>query len=73
MRKVEFKNGEYYHIYNRGVDKREVFLDERDYVRFIKSVRELNCINPIGSLYEKYLREKHQLAHGGGSTSMMSR
>jgi len=25
MRKTEFANGEYYHIYNRGVDKREVF------------------------------------------------
>ena len=42
MRKTQFVNGEYYHIYNRGVDKREVFLDSSDYFRFIKSLREFN-------------------------------
>ena len=53
MRKTQFVNGEYYHIYNRGVDKRNVFLDEQDFVRFITSLREFNRIEPIGSLYEK--------------------
>lgn len=42
MRKVTFANGEYYHIYNRGVDKRDVFLDENDYMRFLKNLREFN-------------------------------
>lgn len=27
--------GEYYHVYNRGVLKRDIFLDTRDYVRFL--------------------------------------
>lgn len=27
--------GEYYHIYNRGALKRKIFLDERDWVRFL--------------------------------------
>jgi len=27
--------GEYYHIYNRGNDKRNIFLNVRDYVRFL--------------------------------------
>lgn len=58
MRKVIFANGEYYHIYNRGVDKREVFLDEADYNRFLISLREFNCSDAIGSLYEKSLRDK---------------
>ncbi len=35
MRKINFAEGEYYHIYNRGVDKRSIFSDERDYERFI--------------------------------------
>ena len=35
MRKTEFANDEYYHIFNCGVDKREVFLDGRDYERFL--------------------------------------
>ncbi len=42
MRKTEFANGEYYHIYNRGVDKREVFLDRENYERFLLSMNLLN-------------------------------
>ncbi|MEI7621637.1 MAG: transposase [Candidatus Moraniibacteriota bacterium] len=75
MRKTTFANGEYYHIYNRGVDKREVFLDEADYERFLTCLREFNCIEAIGSLYEKYLRDKKVLVDSGGdnggSTSIM--
>lgn len=41
-RKIKFANKEFYHIYNRGVDKREVFLDERDYDRFLLAVILLN-------------------------------
>lgn len=41
MRKTEFACEEYYHIYNRGVDKREVFLDKRDFERF------LLCMNAV--------------------------
>ena len=53
MRKFEFQTGEYYHIYNRGVDKRDVFTDKYDYIRFLKSMREFNDLEPIGSLYIK--------------------
>ena len=35
-RKISFAPGEYYHIYNRGVEKRKIFLNESDYERFIK-------------------------------------
>ena len=31
----EYDAGGYYHIYNRGIDKREIFLDEQDYSVFI--------------------------------------
>lgn len=34
MRKEIFLNDQFYHIYNRGVDKRLIFLNERDYERF---------------------------------------
>ena len=33
-RKFNFCVGEYYHIYTRGVEKRKVFLNRRDYERF---------------------------------------
>jgi putative transposase len=43
--------GEYYHIYNRGVDKRNIVLDEDDSERFVQGLVEFNAIDPIGSLY----------------------
>ncbi|GBE16459.1 transposase IS200 like protein [bacterium BMS3Abin15] len=42
MRKTEFANEEYYHVCNRGVDKRKVFLNNSDYHRFFISVCLLN-------------------------------
>lgn len=42
MRKTEFANEEHYHIFNRGVDKREVFLDASYYQRFLLSMDLLN-------------------------------
>jgi putative transposase len=59
MRKHPLVENEYYHIYNRGVDKRNIFTNDHDYKRFFKIMQEFNCEDPIGSLYEKYLREKN--------------
>ncbi|MFZ2038559.1 MAG: transposase [Minisyncoccia bacterium] len=41
-RSFHFSVGEYYHIYNRGVDKRETFLDSLDYERFILALVNAN-------------------------------
>ena len=35
LRKQVFAPGEYYHLYNRGTEKRVIFLDEQDYRRFL--------------------------------------
>jgi putative transposase len=35
LRKDPFITGEYYHVYNRGVDKRIIFKLKRDYERFM--------------------------------------
>lgn len=58
MRKEELATEEFYHIFNRGVDKREVFLCEKDYSRFLTGMREFNREDAIGSLYEKSFRDK---------------
>ena len=50
MRKDPLVTGEYYHIYNRGVDKRDIFMDTNNLNRFILSVKLFNTINPIGSI-----------------------
>ena len=51
MRKVPFKKGEFYHIYNRGTDKRNIFGDDWDIHRFFQSVAEFNVPYPIGSIF----------------------
>ncbi|MDF1498086.1 MAG: transposase [Patescibacteria group bacterium] len=47
MRKFRFVDSEIYHIYNRGVDKRDIFIKEEDYFRFIHSLYELNDANAV--------------------------
>ena len=41
MRKEIFADGEYYHIFNRGVDKRKIFLHNGHYIRFLKTIHNL--------------------------------
>ena len=43
---------QYYHIYNRGVDKRDVFMSKKDLDRFVLSVKIFNTIEPVGGLYK---------------------
>ncbi len=57
MRNHKFTEGEYYHIYNRGTEKRDIILDQYDLHRFMKSLIEFNRIEPIGSLYELSFQE----------------
>ena len=47
MRKEKFFEGEYYHVYNRGVDRREIFLDDRDRQRFVHTLYVSNCFTHI--------------------------
>jgi len=35
MRKITISTGEYYHIYNRGNKKQEIFRENRDWIRFL--------------------------------------
>jgi len=53
MRKVPFVIGEFYHVYNRGVDKRNIFSSKKDLDRFIESIKEFNTVEPIGSIVDK--------------------
>ena len=52
MSRVLPANDEYYHVYNRGVEKRLIVKDGEDAKRFLISLDEFNSIDPIGSLYE---------------------
>ncbi len=46
-RNVKFAPGEFYHLYNRGVDKRKIFLSTSDYARFLSLLYLANGTVPI--------------------------
>ena len=46
-RSITFAPQEFYHVYNRGTDKRIIYLDNSDYVRFQELLYIANTINPI--------------------------
>src|SRR3989344_7443988 len=51
-----FISGQIYHVVNRGVDKRNIFMDEDDYTRAIHNIFEFNDQNPTlnsGYLFSK--------------------
>jgi REP element-mobilizing transposase RayT len=52
-------SGEKYHIYNRGVDKRVVFQDSFDYIRFYQSLAFFNTHEPT---------QNYKLAKGNFAT-----
>jgi len=47
LRKDPFITGQYYHIYNRGIDKRLIFNSEKDYKRFIVLLYVVNSSYPV--------------------------
>jgi REP element-mobilizing transposase RayT len=42
IRKIKFATGEFYHIYNRGNGKQEIFHDKNDYQRFVDLLFAMN-------------------------------
>lgn len=46
IRKVQFVKGEFYHIIKRGIEEREIFLDDEDRLRFINSLLVFNDTKP---------------------------
>lgn len=52
MRKEVFTTGEYYHLYNRGVDKRLIFSGDRDRARFVNTFYLLNNFQDIPANFD---------------------
>jgi len=48
-RKKEFYNNKYYHIYNRGVDKRIIFQDKGDLYYFFDAIQISNSVEALNS------------------------
>ena len=54
--KIYVENG-YYHIYNRGVEKRIIFLDQQDYSVFLSYLKDYLLPKNEKELYEKLSAE----------------
>ena len=54
-RKIQFAPGEFYHVYNRGNDKRIIFIDNSDYKRFVSLL--FFCNSHLNVDMQKILRE----------------
>ncbi|MGB7957647.1 MAG: transposase [Minisyncoccia bacterium] len=64
MKKPTFVTGEIYHVYNRGVEKREVFLEPSDYFRMIHDLYELNDRDAV--LNSQYCSRRNSFKQKGG-------
>ncbi|MEA1929462.1 MAG: transposase [Patescibacteria group bacterium] len=78
QRKFTFAVGEYYHLYNRGNDKRVIFLDDCDRLRFLvllyacNDTAEVHLSNYQGkSLMELFDMEKRGSLVGVGAYCLM--
>ncbi len=56
--------GNIYHVLNRGVDRRKVFQEEVDYVRFIHDLFEFNDESPASNLNYVFSKGKQYLEVG---------
>ncbi len=47
MRKQKLVSDSIYHVFNRGVEKRRVFMDEHDYSRFVNNLAIFNDVRAV--------------------------
>lgn len=57
-RKIVFAPESYYHIFDRGTEKRDIFLNESDYKRFLILLYLCNGDKPV--VVREYLRQTRQ-------------
>lgn len=46
-RNIQFATDEYYHILNRGIEGRNIFIDKTDYQRFLEGLEKFNTSLPV--------------------------
>lgn len=52
----QYLSNSYYHLYNRGVEKRKIFLDKQDYKVFLSYIKEYLTLKDVDSLRNKLSR-----------------
>lgn len=61
QRRFDFSIGEFYHIYNRGNDKKKIFNEDKDYLRFMVLLYTCNNIGSIQLSNYRGLSKSHNL------------
>jgi putative transposase len=57
VKKDNFEAGQYYHIYNRGNNKENIFIEEKNYNYFLEKIKKY--ILPIADVYAYCLLKNH--------------
>jgi putative transposase len=57
MEKDIFESGQYYHIYNRGNNKENIFIEEKNYNYFLEKMKKY--LLPIADVYAYCLLKNH--------------
>ncbi len=57
-RHLKFSVGEYYHIFNRGTEKRKIFLDKQDLYYFLDNLTIANRVGTKGTGEKEYKSSK---------------
>ncbi len=70
---MKFTEGNIYHIYNRGNNKRPIFFSERNYNYFIEKIRKYICPNCDLLAWTLMPNHFHFLAHANTSTVQVIR
>ncbi len=64
MRRVIFEEDGYYHIFNRGVDKRNIFMSEGDRWRFLQGLFLFNNSEKVGNILWQMERSRGEVNFG---------
>lgn len=67
MSRIQFVNNNFYHVFNRGTEKRKIFLDKFD---FLRSVHYLFILNDQEQIVSTYRRSK---SYERGRTSFIDK
>ena len=54
----DFFINEFYHTYNRGTEKRDIFLEEKDYLRGVHDLYEFNDANAVVNFSRRINRSR---------------
>jgi len=57
MKKDVFEAGQYYHVYNRGNNYENIFVEEKNYSYFLQKIKEY--ILPVADIYAYCLLKNH--------------